>query len=1764
MSQVMPSFWPAVDQDGLKLAPLKRGASWLAVLKVDPQVRPLNPHEEETVLRLGFQKGQNGRYIMPGIPTGAGMQSLASLFGGEVAPLDPANAVFLESAERLQPPIPDALRQGIAWWWGHNRQRMIGEIRQSLRSSDDEQAKSLLTTMPANQWRNPDQLRTWIDQAFSGELTAVTEPILGMGLAKAAQLFGGELPDDLEQWRRKLAEYRGDPEPDSAELGPVAKALEDDQANQRPPVGTVVHWNDTKGSHRGRVVRLSNEESDAMWVASDQPKFINGMPLPVQSKVRLEQLVQNPLARPVTEPREPAIAGASKRPMMKRWTISVDDIPNEEIRNLKDTGRLSDEAREVIRAGIHTGAILGRTPLIADTGERQRRMVTRWGAAGEYLGETLGGEETPEVLEAQAFIRDDQIAKFNALQPEVVAVGVEPTLAVIPVPAIDFSHKADYRNAETRGQVLAQEVYAIGIHPMAAADLAREFKQRIADTPLPEDRAAFDDAFEHILGNCLQPERLEYSPLAQRLHTAPLTLTTRDYWLRSEESDDPETVMRELSHGRLSRDPAVMQQRLAATFEDKAQLPQDLLQSNTATLNSIATLAGKSRHSLEKLNHPLFVLADTLEARGIMEGWSRAEQLTGLGFDLQQDFKTIGQMASIAGARLVQLHEERLHDSYLEDGGMQRDLRAVVASGLVVNEDGYRAFTLGLASTNQSVGELNPHASMLGFNEVHAGQSPIESLGKLGALAAMQPLRFSEVMPDGVITQKIINELDPTWHSVPDLSQSTLPGFTYRAGSTPIHQVESHGLAVPEFPKIEGGVSNRDLMEAAGNTAKGLQTLTEAWRKDQGKVDQVKESLRLWASEHKHLQKMMPGGQENFIDNTMKTLMDQGVEMVVIQTRRSSRNIFIERRAVTARDIRNAGFDRDAAAEMASANLPNRRGSYTRAFDAMSALKPEALRHLNEMKAEEEKRRQQEAKQGNDTAKTPGKRGARQNRGLVAGLSVKDMRGNAATVLSNLTNASAEDQAKMTQKTRLWEAPDWVSLRSPQTEGEQAMQPQVALFWSLLRKDMPSKSPANVTAVNELYAQYALGVRDQFDKVRTMDQLAETLSTTGDLHTLIQDTRRRAGDLDIAPKTIIGDRLSLGADYGLRTFLELARRGTDNNTTWPRELGQTRRAAASQGEQYGAMPALKKLVRNGEDYRNGIDTDEETLLRTFGFSGVEYGESMPQRERTEYLNHAYDGFMDLSRVLNVDPQALSLGGSLGLAFGSRGRGGRRAALAHFEPSNNVINLTRLKGAGSMAHEYGHALANYFHRMTSGQVRGSGDLTTSIGNQKPIKEMTQDSLGHLRKPIHDAFALIMASIKYKPSGPVGEGDELSLDTFDQSRSNLSTLQKDAYWTDNDSRSRSSEGYWATPHELFARSFETWVNHRLDNNTDGKFRNDFLVRPDKLEAWGTPMEEQAPAAQTGEVGKRRPQLYPSGQQLEVLDKAFGRLVKEIKVGSRPVQHEHLGEIELPYMYSHDTGSIERLSVAEMGAVAQSVIGEVARMCGEQVEVAWEKELKDDAGSLVAGRFSVIEGTPQRPGYGLRGLIELAYGAPASTAYHEAFHYAQAALLTREEQQVLDHEFSPGQPLHDRLVVTLADQGKEDLIEQCQDTREAQAYAYQEWVKGSLDLKVEEQPRTLFGQIKDFCKKVFGIGKESGFKEPQSLFSAFYDGRLAARQHLEASMIKAQEATREQQAQSQKEEQSVTDPNLRERSASLGESAEDQLHDSDNNENAMYRPA
>ena len=125
------------------------------------------------------------------------------------------------------------------------------------------------------------------------------------------------------------------------------------------------------------------------------------------------------------------------------------------------------------------------------------------------------------------------------------------------------------------------------------------------------------------------------------------------------------------------------------------------------------------------------------------------------------------------------------------------------------------------------------------------------------------------------------------------------------------------------------------------------------------------------------------------------------------------------------------------------------------------------------------------------------------------------------------------------------------------------------------------------------------------------------------------------------------------------------------------------------------LPKPDNVQRIGEVRRKG-DVNGDNFMEAFGFRGVEFGNWNNQEERQQVMNEAYDGLLDLAEVLGIPPKAISLNGDLALAFGARGQG-LSGARAHYEPAKAVINLTKMNGAGALAHEWFHALDHYLAR-----------------------------------------------------------------------------------------------------------------------------------------------------------------------------------------------------------------------------------------------------------------------------------------------------------------------------------------------------------------------------------------------------------------------------------------------------------------------------------
>lgn len=190
-------------------------------------------------------------------------------------------------------------------------------------------------------------------------------------------------------------------------------------------------------------------------------------------------------------------------------------------------------------------------------------------------------------------------------------------------------------------------------------------------------------------------------------------------------------------------------------------------------------------------------------------------------------------------------------------------------------------------------------------------------------------------------------------------------------------------------------------------------------------------------------------------------------------------------------------------------------------------------------------------------------------------------------------------------------------------------------------------------------------------------------------------------------------------------------------------------ARKAEPEQQAAEQASEEWdARTGEPRRpDNKDVSPEDLIEAFGFRGVNFGNWVKQGERRRHLNAAYDAFADLAELLGMPPKAVSLNGMLGVAFGAQG-GGKFAA--HFVPGVNEINITKTRGAGSLAHEWAHALDHYFGTQ-AGLARSANPFASTLQGMSKYARGKLENV-QLRPEIEQAFNNIVDVMRSRVETP----------------------------------------------------------------------------------------------------------------------------------------------------------------------------------------------------------------------------------------------------------------------------------------------------------------------------------------------------------------------------------------------------------------------------
>lgn len=240
---------------------------------------------------------------------------------------------------------------------------------------------------------------------------------------------------------------------------------------------------------------------------------------------------------------------------------------------------------------------------------------------------------------------------------------------------------------------------------------------------------------------------------------------------------------------------------------------------------------------------------------------------------------------------------------------------------------------------------------------------------------------------------------------------------------------------------------------------------------------------------------------------------------------------------------------------------------------------------------------------------------------------------------------------------------------------------------------------------------------------------------------------------------------------------------------------------------------LYKEFRKGEMDEKQLKkiADIRDVERVFSLRGLQFGNWVTNEDRFNYLAALGISFFDLNQVLKFKNNNLGLDKTLGLAFGARGS---RGAIAHYEPWDHIINMTRYKeahrfkkpltkevrfvhsgGVGALAHEYAHFLDFFFGSRVETDPRhvalsGGGDTI-----QKRVHYNRE------KKPLRSIMEDIMETVQW-----------------DKNKNKSS-----AYY--NRIISEGPGDYFYQRTEIFARCFEQYIAYKLK---ELKISNKFLTK------------------------------------------------------------------------------------------------------------------------------------------------------------------------------------------------------------------------------------------------------------------------------------------------------------------------------------------------
>lgn len=235
----------------------------------------------------------------------------------------------------------------------------------------------------------------------------------------------------------------------------------------------------------------------------------------------------------------------------------------------------------------------------------------------------------------------------------------------------------------------------------------------------------------------------------------------------------------------------------------------------------------------------------------------------------------------------------------------------------------------------------------------------------------------------------------------------------------------------------------------------------------------------------------------------------------------------------------------------------------------------------------------------------------------------------------------------------------------------------------------------------------------------------------------------------------LGDRFIGVVNYrnykGSKSFgnhVAKAKYGQIKTWDWAEKKGGTIKKANKAAVKFQLKVAEKYSRKGGRNVKTG-STHE--LKDKFNLREVQSGNWVLKDPISAkfHVERSGEAFADLSDITGIPDDKISFNGRLAMAFGARGKGSSGfsggAPVAHYERIHRVINLTKMGGGGSLAHEWFHSMDNLLSE-SYGVPEQTGDMLTEAP-ETIQNEILKNAFGDLVGVMTKGEAVSYANFQY---------------------------------------------------------------------------------------------------------------------------------------------------------------------------------------------------------------------------------------------------------------------------------------------------------------------------------------------------------------------------------------------------------------------------------